>query len=93
MRVWPALILSPLFALASIGLGYALVEPACNRGLAWVLNAAILGSLALSAAATAAAWREKDAFLRQLALGCGAFFSLVIALQWTAQFFVTPCMQ
>lgn len=93
MRVWPALVLSPLVALASIALGYALVEPACHRGLLWVLNAAILGSLALSAGATALAWNEKDDFLRHLALGCGAFFSVVIVAQWSAQFFVTPCMR
>jgi len=92
MRAWPALIVSPLIALASIGLGYALVNPVCTKGLTWALHALILGSLAVSLATTALAWTERREFLGLMALWCGAFFSLVIAVQWLAQFFVTPCM-
>jgi hypothetical protein len=92
MRTWPALILAPLIALASISLGYALVTPACERGAVWVLHAVILGSLVLSLAATALAWGEKKEFLGLVATWCGALFSLVIAVQWLAQFVVTPCM-
>ena len=93
MRAWPALILSPLVALASISLGYALVQPACDRGLVWALHAVILGSLALSLAFTVFARSEKREFLNQIGVWSGVFFSFVIAVQWLAQFFVTPCMQ
>ena len=93
MRAWPALIVSPLIALASISLGYALVQPACDRGLVWVLNAVILGSLMLCLALTALAWTRKREFLHLIAVWSGAFFSFVIAIQWLAQFVVTPCMQ
>jgi len=92
MRAWPALVLAPLVALVSISFGYALVTPACDKGLAWTLHALILGSLALTAAMTALAWTERREFLGLIAVGCGAFFSFVIAMQWLAQFFVTPCM-
>jgi hypothetical protein len=92
MRTWPALILAPLLALGSISLAYALVTPACERGMVWVLHAVILGSFILALAATALAWTGKDEFLRLVATWCGAFFSLVIAIQWLAQFVVTPCM-
>ena len=93
MRTWPALILAPLIALGSISLGYALVTPACERGIVWVLHAVILGSFVLAAAMTALAWTGKDRFLHLVATWCGAFFSLVIAIQWLAQFVVTPCMR
>jgi len=92
MRAWPALILAPLIALGSISLGYALVTPACERGLMWLLHAVILSSLGMALATTALARREKDAFLSLVATWCGAFFSLLIAVQWLAQFVVTPCM-
>jgi hypothetical protein len=92
MRVWPALVLAPLIALASISFGYALVTPACAKGLDWTLHALILGSLVLTASMTALAWTERREFLGLVAVGCGAFFSAVIAMQWLAQFFVTPCM-
>jgi hypothetical protein len=92
MRTWPALIVAPLIALASISLGYALVAPACERGLVWVLHEVILASLVLSLATTALAWAEKKEFLGLVATWSGAFFSLLIAVQWLAQFVVTPCM-
>jgi hypothetical protein len=92
MRTWPALILAPLIALGSISLGYALVTPACERGLVWVLHAVILAALVVSLAATALAWGAKKEFLGLVATGSGAFFSLLIAIQWLAQFVVTPCM-
>ena len=93
MRAWPALILSPLVALASISLGYALVQPACDRGLVWVLHAVILGSLALSLGLTVLARTEKREFLNLIGVWSGIFFSFLIAIQWLAQFVVTPCMQ
>jgi len=92
MRAWPALILAPLIALASVSAGYALVTPACERGWGWMLHATILGCLMLALAATALAWTEKREFLGLVATWTGAFFSFVIAVQWLAQFVVTPCM-
>lgn len=95
MRVWPALILAPLFALASITFGYALVPAACGASQ-WMLHAAILVPLALSLAATALALadmkRQHEKFLPLVATWTGAFFSLVIAAQWATQLFVSPCM-
>jgi len=92
MRAWPALVLAPLIALASISFGYALVTPACDKGLAWTLHALILGSLVLTASLTALAWTERREFLGVIAVGCGTFFSFVIVMQWLTQLFVTPCM-
>jgi hypothetical protein len=92
MRIWPALILAPLIALGSISLGYALVTPACERGLVWLLHAVILGALVFSLATTALAWGGKKEFLGLVATWSGGFFSLVIAIQWLAQFVITPCM-
>jgi hypothetical protein len=92
MRTWPALILAPLIALVSISLGYALVAPACERGTVWVLHALILSCFFIATGTTMLAWTRKVEFLGLVATWCGAFFSLVIAVQWLAQFVVTPCM-
>ena len=96
MRSWPALIVAPLAALASIGFGYALVTPACERSQGWLLHAAILLCLVVAAACTGSAWaalhRARRELLPLVATWTGAFFSLVIAMQWAAQLFISPCM-
>ena len=95
-RTWPALILAPLFALASISLGYALVTPACEHSHIWFLHAAILLLLALSIVSTVGAWRSLRAarreFLPLVSTWSGAFFSALILLQWLAVFVLAPCM-
>jgi hypothetical protein len=95
MRVWPALLLAPLLALVSIGLGYALVTPACSAHGQWMLHALILGCLLISLVSTGIAFAErrnhKDPFLPLVAAWTGAFFSLVLAAQWMTQLFLSPC--
>ena len=94
MRVWPALILAPLLAIACITFGYALVTPACAGGQ-WMLHALLVGSFLISLASTAWAFLDvpnhKEPFLPLVAAGTGAFFSLVIAAQWATQLFIPPC--
>ena len=95
-RSWPALILAPVFALASISLGYALVTPACERSSTWLVHGVVLLFLALSVASTLGAWLSlqsaRRAFLPLVSTWSGAFFSLVILAQWIAMFIVPPCM-
>jgi hypothetical protein len=95
-RTWPALILAPLFALASVGVGYALVTPACQRSSVWMLHAAIALFFVLSVASALGAWfslrSARRAFLPLVSTWSGAFFSLVILAQWIAMFIVPPCM-
>ena len=96
MRIWPALIVAPLLALLSIGLGYALVPPACSVHGQWMLHALLLGSLVVSLVTTGLAFadmpRHPDPFLPLVASWVGGFFSLVIAAQWATQLFISPCM-
>ena len=96
MRLWPALILAPLFALSSISLGYALVDPACTASRTWLLHLSTLLFLALSLGATLAAWSAlsgaRRQFLPLVATWTGVFFSAVIAAQWLAILFIGPCM-
>ena len=93
---WPALLLAPVFALASLALGYALVTPACERTQAWVLHAAVLIFLLLCAASTVGAWRSLQAARREfvplISAWSGAFSTAVVLLQWTALFIIPPCM-
>jgi len=95
MRSWPALILAPVFALTSITLGYALVTPACEHGHTALLHASTLVFLGACVALTAVSWRVQRAapgdFVPLVATGTGALFSLVVLLQWLAQFVVPAC--
>ena len=95
-RTWPALILAPVFALASISLGYALVTPACERSSVWLVHVMVLLCLALSVASTIGAWLSLQAarreFLPLVSTWSGAFFSALILVQWLALFIVSPCM-
>jgi hypothetical protein len=94
-RTWPALILSPLFALAAVTLGYALVTPSCDRSTTWMLHGAIALFFLLSFASTVGAWLSLQAaereFLPLVSTWSGAFFTAVIVVQWTALFILTPC--
>ena len=93
---WPALLLAPVFALASVALGYALVTPACEQARAWPVHAAVLVFLLLTLVSTLAAWRAlqltRRALLPLVATWAGAFSCGVILLQWIALFIVPPCM-
>jgi hypothetical protein len=95
MRLWPALLVSPLLALASIGLGYALVTPACQASRTWILHASTMAFLVLSIATTIVAWTAlasaRREFLPLVATWTGAFFSAVIAAQWIAVLLISPC--
>ena len=96
MRLWPALLLAPLFALASLTIGYAAATPACERAMGWALHLPFVVFLVLSLAATALAWQAlrgaRREFLPLVAAGVGSFFSAVIAAQWIAVFLISPCM-
>ena len=96
MRLWPALILAPLFALSALTLGYALATPACERSIGWLLHVPFAVFLLMAAATTMLAWRAlgsaRREFLPLVATGTGAFFSLVIVAQWAAVFILQPCM-
>jgi hypothetical protein len=97
MRAWPALLLTPLFALASISLGYALVDPACKLSAHWMLHLSTLLFLLLNIAATAVALadlretQERRRFIALVATWSGAFFSLVVAAQALTQAILSPC--
>jgi hypothetical protein len=94
-RIWPGLVLAPLFALASIAVGYALVPPACSREAGWLVHASSAVFLALTLAVTAMSWAAlriaRREFLPLISFWSGAFFALVIVAQWSAQFFLSPC--
>jgi uncharacterized membrane protein YhaH (DUF805 family) len=95
-RLWPALVLAPLFALASISAGYALATPACRGGQTWLLHLPILCFLLLNLITTAMALRAlreaRREFLPLVATWTGAFFSLVVAAQWLAVLLIPACM-
>jgi hypothetical protein len=96
-RHWPALILAPLFALAGQVLAYALVTPACERSHVWFLHASMLLFFALAAVSTVGAFlsfrdAERGEAMPLISTWSGAFFSVVILVQWLAIVVLSPCM-
>ena len=57
LKVWPALLVSPLLALGHLSLAYALVTPSCARQDHATLHALTAVSLLLSLLMTLPAWR------------------------------------
>jgi len=56
MKVWPALLVSPLLALGHLSLAYSLVTPSCARQDYSSLHALTVASLLLSLLMTLPAW-------------------------------------
>jgi hypothetical protein len=96
MRAWPALILAPSFALAAQIIAYALVTPACEHGKTWPMHLSFFVFFALCLATTLSARASlrmaHREFIPLAALWSGAFFSLVVLVQWAAMLIVSPCM-
>jgi hypothetical protein len=95
MRLWPALVLAPLSALASLSVAYALATPACQAGRHWLLHLPFIAFLLVNLSLTALAWQAlsgaRREFLPLVATWTGAFFTAVIAAQWIAVFLIAPC--
>src|SRR5689334_19617691 len=106
MPNWPALIMSPLLALANLTTVYALVTPSCSRQSTGAMQWLSAASLLLSLLFTLMAWRNQrrlagalasDAasarphFLAQVAVLVGLLSSLVLFAMWIPQWIVSPC--
>ena len=96
MKVWPALLLAPLLALASNHLGYALAAGACERGEEGWLHGVFALCFLLILFTTGLAWTEfrkrgRQETLPLVATWTGAFFALVVAAMWGMRLFVDPC--
>jgi len=95
-RATAALVLAPLAALGSISFGYTLVTPACDHSHPWLLHTAIAVCFVAAAGALLAAVQSMRqsvrGFLPFVAAGNAAFFVAVIAAQWIATPFLSPCI-
>jgi hypothetical protein len=100
MRTWISIAATPSIALATLGAGYALAQPACAaRSVAWLHGLFALALIACCALTALGAWPPAgssapdahDRLLRRLALGCGVFFALTLVMQWVAVFLLEPC--
>jgi hypothetical protein len=106
MRTWPGLLLVPFIALAQQTFNYALVPWACSTGRQDLLHWVALASLSAAVAIALYQWRvwrasenamagaqlvSRRRFLAWISTLSAAFFSLVIAAMWSAQWIVPPC--
>ena len=105
MRIWPALLLAPVLALADQAIAYAVVGWSCEHGRAIVVHAIHAAFLVAAATSVVPAWRawrdslgrageaaQRQHFLGGLAIASAALSVLVIAAMWLTAWFIAPCV-
>jgi hypothetical protein len=88
---WAAFFIAPLAAAVQIGVGYAMVKPACAGG-----GAAMLTALSLVMAATAIAgalmgWSRRHLFIGVVASGLNVLVLLLVIASTIPHFLLNPC--
>jgi hypothetical protein len=104
MRIWLALLVAPLIALADQSVNLALASWACAERLEWAAHLSHGATLLLTLAATGLAWsawreqprggREPHAsrrFLAGIAIASAALSASTIAAMWIATWMLSPC--
>lgn len=108
MVQWLSIVVSPLVFLANLSIVYALVPVACQTQRTAPLHVSNAIALALVLLTTLLAWRALRAseapagtardnwsrthFLSRVGAWVSAIVALAIALQWSAQWQLAPCM-
>jgi hypothetical protein len=107
MRIWFALLAAPILALADQSIAYSMTVWACAHQQALAMHGVHVLFLAVTVAATFAAWgswratlRRKSGdetlarrhFLAGLATATGALSALVIAAMWIPNWVLSPCL-
>ena len=108
MVQWLSIVVSPLVFLANLSIVYALVPLACQTQRTAPLHVSNAIALALVVLTTLLAWRSLRAskategtardnlsrthFLSRVGAWVSAIVALAIALQWSAQGLLAPCM-
>jgi hypothetical protein len=108
MRIWLALIVAPLLALADQTVALTLVGPGCAAQTTSMLHASHAVFLTLAVVATAAAWRRwlqtapalvtkgdnnvQRHFIAGIATIVGAMSAVAIAAMWLPTWLISPCI-
>lgn len=108
MAQWASIVASPLVFLANLSLAYALVPVACRSQRDIALHVASAIALALTLVAWMLAWHAlrkselpeqaaKDTaartqFLSRIGVWVSALIALAVALQWSTQWLLAPCI-
>lgn len=106
MRIWFALLLSPVLALADQGIAFSMAGWACGHQQALAIHATHLAFLIAAATSALLAWQAwrgsvgaggdgatpaRRRFLAGLATASGALSTLVIAALWAPTWVLSPC--
>ena len=106
MRIWLALLLAPILALADQSIAYAVAGWACAHQHPYAphfVHAAFLVAVLAATLAAGTLWRDTRGaagtddpaagrhFLAGLALASGALSALVIAAMWYPAWVLSPC--
>ena len=108
MRIWLALIVAPLLALADQTVAFSLVGPGCARQSTLALHASHAMFLALTIVMTVGAWQRwaktapvpvtdgkgsvERRFLSGLAVTVALLSAAAIAAMWLPTWLISPCL-
>lgn len=89
----------------NLSIAYALATPACAHQSAYWMHVVCVVSLIVGVSVTLGAWRTHTAstrpqestghvrgFVGRLAVPSGAFFTLVVGMQWLCVWLLSPCV-
>ena len=88
---WVAFFLAPLAAAIQIGVGYALVKPACAAGDVTMLIMLSAGVFTASVAGAGLGWWRRMRFVGQVALGLNLIVACLAIASTIALFVLSSC--
>ena len=88
---WLAFWLAPAAATLQVGVGYALVKPACAVGGTTVLTALSVITFAMTVAGIWLSWRRRPSFVASVALGLNLLVAVLVIAATIPHFLLSPC--
>jgi len=88
---WLSFFIAPTVAAIQIGVGYALVKPACASGTVTSLTMLSVAMGVLALAGTAIGWTARERFVGMVGAGLNVLVLLLIAATTISQFVLSPC--
>jgi hypothetical protein len=88
---WLAFFLAPTVAAIQVGVGYALVKPACAAGGPLMLTTLSIAMFLVSALGAGLGWARRERFIGIVAAALNVFVILLAVFSTIPHFILHPC--
>jgi hypothetical protein len=88
---WLAFFIAPAVAAIQVGVGYALVKPACAAGGPLMLTMLSVAMFILAAAGAGLGWARRERFIGMVAAGLNLLVILIAIFSTIPHFILHPC--